>query len=138
VYDVDREKIDGILNYLERQLNVFRHVRNLDDPVERAAMERSAHMMADSVLDVGNAIIDGFIMRDPGSFEDIIDILLDEQVIDAAMAEGLKTGIRVRKQLIQDYWRAQGQVIYEQMTDAFDAFSRFPDAIRRYLKQQLD
>lgn len=26
-------------------------------------------------------MIDGFIMRDPGSYEDIIDILVDERVI---------------------------------------------------------
>ena len=26
-------------------------------------------------------MIDGFIMRDPGSYEDIIDILIDEKVI---------------------------------------------------------
>ena len=33
------------------------------------------------MMDVGNLMIDGFIMRDPGSYEDIIDILIDEKVI---------------------------------------------------------
>ena len=45
------------------------------------ALERMVQISIDSVLDVGNAMIDGFIMRDPGSYEDIIDILLDEKVI---------------------------------------------------------
>ena len=31
-------------------------------------------------------MIDGFIMRDPGSYEDIIDIMEDERVITTEMA----------------------------------------------------
>ena len=34
----------------------------------------------ESMMDVGNLMIDGFIMRDPGSYEDIIDILVDEKL----------------------------------------------------------
>ncbi|GAA3319942.1 hypothetical protein GCM10020331_028930 [Ectobacillus funiculus] len=43
-------------------------------------------------LDVGNAIIDGFIMRDPGSYEDIIDILVDEKGCTAERGRGPKGG----------------------------------------------
>ena len=35
----------------------------------------------ESIIDVGNTMIDGFIMRDPGGYEDIIDIMEDEKVI---------------------------------------------------------
>ena len=35
-------------------------------------------------------MIDGFIMRDPGSYEDIIDILMDERVISEEDGQGMK------------------------------------------------
>ena len=42
-------------------------------------------------------MIDGFIMRDPGSYEDIIDIMEDERVITTEMAVPLKKVIELRK-----------------------------------------
>ena len=36
-------------------------------------------------------MIDGFIMRDPGSYEDIIDILMDERVISAEEGQAMKS-----------------------------------------------
>ena len=44
-------------------------------------------------------MIDGFIMRDPGSYEDIIDILDDEKVITTEMSEGFKKIVSLRKNL---------------------------------------
>lgn len=49
--------------------------------IEKKALERIVHLLIENVLDVGNAMIDGFIMRDPGSYDDIIDILVDEKVV---------------------------------------------------------
>ena len=60
-------------------------------------------MIIESFLDVGNSMIDGFIMRDPGSYEDIIDILDDEKVITTEMCEGFKKIVSLRKNLQQDY-----------------------------------
>ena len=41
-------------------------------------------------------MIDGFIMRDPGSYDDIIDILEDEKVIQSEQAIPLKAFISLR------------------------------------------
>ena len=32
-------------------------------------------MLIESSVDIGNMIIDGFILRDPGNYKDVIDIL---------------------------------------------------------------
>ena len=42
-------------------------------------------------------MIDGFIMRDPGSYEDIIDIMEDEKVITSEMSDPLKRVIESEK-----------------------------------------
>ena len=54
-------------------------------------------------MDVGNLIIDGFIMRDPGSYEDIIDIFVDEKVITTDMEAPLKAVVGLRKMLVSEF-----------------------------------
>ncbi|HLR71218.1 MAG TPA: HepT-like ribonuclease domain-containing protein, partial [Pseudogracilibacillus sp.] len=82
MYFVDRSRIEKTLAYMEDVLNELKNVR-ISSFSEKLGLERIVHVLIESVLDVGNMMIDGFIMRDPGSYEDIIDILVDEEVIPA-------------------------------------------------------
>ena len=58
-------------------------------------------------------MIDGFIMRDPGSYEDIIDILMDERVISTEDGQGMKEIILLRKMLTQDYIQMNHDELYK-------------------------
>jgi len=69
MFFVDREKIEDTLTFLEGQINIFNQLDQIENQVQKAALERVAQMMLESVIDVGNSLIDGFIMRDPGSYE---------------------------------------------------------------------
>src|SRR6476469_4360979 len=99
LYFVDRDKIEETLLYYESRIHLFEENQEWNTSIEKAALERILHMIIESFLDVGNSMIDGFIMRDPGSYEDIIDIMEDEQVITKAMAGPLKRVIELRKML---------------------------------------
>jgi len=80
VYFVDRNKITTNLQYLDKLLAIFEAEENwLQSDITKLAVERIGHNVMESMMDVGNLMIDGFIMRDPGSYEDIIDILIDEK-----------------------------------------------------------
>ena len=103
MYFVDREKIEATLEYLAEKITLFKEQGSWESPLEKAALERVTQMMLEAVLDVGNAMIDGFIMRDPGSYEDIIDILADEKVITDEMGDSLKVLVSYRKVLVQFY-----------------------------------
>lgn len=94
-------------------------------------------MMLESVLDVGNDVIDGFIMRDPGSYEDIIDILLDEKVISQETGNSLKTLIPFRKQLVQLYTEINHDALKEQFTKDLPALSLFAVNVRDFLANEL-
>jgi uncharacterized protein YutE (UPF0331/DUF86 family) len=82
-------------------------------------------------------MIDGFIMRDPGSYEDIIDILIDEKVISAKTGESLKILIHYRKQLVQDYLEIDHQEIQEQFLNYQDELVLFAKNVRAYLVNEL-
>jgi uncharacterized protein YutE (UPF0331/DUF86 family) len=137
MYFVDRDKIEERLVYMNDQLSVFNAGSEWESTIEKLALERIGHTLIESVLDVGNSMIDGFIMRDPGSYEDIIDILLDEKVIDGGMSKDLKRLIEQRKTLVQEYTKVDCEELGGILTEVKPTLEQFPVHIRRYLENEL-
>lgn len=137
MYFVDREKIEEILVYMDEQLNIFSRQEQWDATLEKLALERVAHVIIESILDVGNGMIDGFIMRDPGSYEDIIDILLDEKVITDTMSEDLKRLVEQRKPLVQEYTTVEHAQLHTILEEVYQTLNQFPQQVRNYLENEL-
>lgn len=137
MYFVDREKLEETLVFLENQISLFSNQKQWSSPIEKAALERITHLMIESVLDVGNAMIDGFIMRDPGSYEDIIEILIDEKVVTEETGKSLKTLIQYRKVLVQSYTEIDHKELLNQFTSRIKDLALFPKNVRDYLENEL-
>ncbi|MED3549552.1 type VII toxin-antitoxin system HepT family RNase toxin [Cytobacillus praedii] len=137
MYFVDREKIETTLVFLEQQFFLFEQIKNWDSPIEKAAMERVSHLMIEAILDVGNSMIDGFIMRDPGSYEDIVDILDDEKVIHKELSSSCKEIIKYRKMLVQDYTEINHSEVAEVFAKHLPVIKQFPASVRAYLLNEL-
>jgi uncharacterized protein YutE (UPF0331/DUF86 family) len=137
MYFVDREKIEEILLYLEKLIELFSKQTEWSTPVQKAALERIAQMMLEAVLDVGNSMIDGFIMRDPGSYEDIIDILMDEKVVSAETGSILKKLIAYRKMLVQMYTQVNHTELQTEFAANLESFTVFASNVREYLENEL-
>jgi uncharacterized protein YutE (UPF0331/DUF86 family) len=137
MYFVDRNKIEETLQYMEQMLCAYGQQPSWEEELERLALERIVHVCIEAVLDVGNAMIDGFIMRDPGSYEDIIDILTDEKVITEADAKGLKTVISYRKMLVQRYTAVEHAELVEAFRQSLPSLQAYPKAVRTYLENEL-
>ncbi|WP_188389718.1 DUF86 domain-containing protein [Priestia taiwanensis] len=137
MYFVDREKIEATLQTLEKMVVTFTTYEWNREPLYNLALERIVHISIESILDVGNMMIDGFIMRDPGSYEDIIDILEDEKVITCKGAEALKHVIGLRKMLVQEYVAISHELVEEVYKREYETLDAFPADIRRYLEKEL-
>ncbi|MGD6842767.1 DUF86 domain-containing protein [Bacillus infantis] len=137
MYFVDREKIEEILVFFEKQTALFEGKDNWDSEIERAALERVSHLLIEAILDVGNSMIDGFIMRDPGSYEDIVDILEDEKVISSEMAGSYKAIIQYRKELVQNYTSISHAKLQKAFADHLEDIKRFAPAVRSYILNEL-
>jgi uncharacterized protein YutE (UPF0331/DUF86 family) len=137
MYFVDRDRIELILTYLEKQIELFEQHKQWETPIEKAALERIPHIMIEAILDVGNDIIDGFIMRDPGSYEDIIDILLDEKVVTNEVSLGLKKIIPYRKILVQHYTEINHNQLHEDFTETLSLLKQFAPLVRTYIQNEL-
>ena len=137
MYFVDREKIEKTLLFYEETLGFVEVESNWTSTLEKKALERITHLLIEAILDVGNLMIDGFIMRDPGSYEDIIDILEDEKVVSTSAANDLKEIIRFRKVIVQDYLEINHDELMSNLQKNKDSLASFPQAVRSYLENEL-
>lgn len=131
------QQIEEQLQYVDEICEVLRDCR--EEPEERLLLfqlGRAIHLGAECVIEVGTLLIDGFIMRDPGSYLDIIDILEDEQVVDAALAEELRTWIRMRERVVRQYVSVTLEecLPYQQKENVL---KQFQTKVRAYLQHQL-
>lgn len=105
--------------------------------VHEIALERLIHVVIESIIDVGNSMIDGFIMRDPGSYEDIIDIMEDEKVITPEMSPLLKDVIGLRKMIVMEFTQVNSEDIIKTFGHSMKALQLFPEKVRHYLENEL-
>ncbi|WP_173915748.1 DUF86 domain-containing protein [Halobacillus sp. Marseille-Q1614] len=135
MYFVDRHKIEGILAYMEKLMD--EKAESYTSFKEKLLLERLTHLVIESIIDVGNQMIDGFIMRDPGSYEDIIDILTDEKVLPEENTAHYKAFIQLRKSIVQEYLAVDHDHIEGVWADSKEAVKSFPGRIRRYLDEEI-
>ncbi|GIN77231.1 hypothetical protein CHCC14820_1787 [Bacillus paralicheniformis] len=137
MYFVDRHKIENTLNFLEEELWLYQTQEEWTSDVEKKALERIGHTLIECILDIGNDMIDGFIMRDPGSYDDIMDILTDEKVVSQAEGDSLKHLIAYRKTLVQDYLNVNHEELDMLLSRHAETLEKFPARIRDYLNHEL-
>lgn len=138
VYFVDRNKITKNLQYLNGLLEILESEDSwLENDIKKLAIERIGHNVMESMMDVGNLMIDGFIMRDPGSYEDIIDILIDEKVVSTEMEAPLKAVVGLRKMLVREFTEVDVQEVVNVLTTTLPALKQFSPAVNSYLTNEL-
>jgi uncharacterized protein YutE (UPF0331/DUF86 family) len=138
MYFVDRTKITKNLAHLDSLLAIFEQQPNwLQDDVTKLALQRIGHNVMESMMDVGNVMIDGFIMRDPGSYDDIIDILVDEKVITPEMDAPLKEVVGLRKMIVRDFLEVDDEKIVKVITTNMAALKQFSPKVEAYLTNEL-
>jgi uncharacterized protein YutE (UPF0331/DUF86 family) len=76
-------------------------------------------------------------MRDPGSYDDIIDILMDEKVISNEVGSQLKKLIPLRKHLLQDYTETIIDKMVATMNETIQSVKSFPVDVNSYLTKEL-
>jgi len=143
MYDVNTKRIDQVFTHMNKMINLLEKLSGrgkdavLADEVATAAMERGLHLSIEAVIDVGNAMIDGFIMRDPGSYSDIVEILRDEQVITEQQARILTRVTDFRKHLVNDYTTVPAGEMFEVVQESLSTLREFEPAVRTYLEKEL-
>jgi uncharacterized protein YutE (UPF0331/DUF86 family) len=143
MYDVNVKKINDILIQMETLSDTMREIKDSGkesfqtEPIRYFAGQRVMQLAIESVTDVGSLLIDGFIMRDPGSYQDIIEIMIDEKVVSADEGQALIQMVSHRKILTQGYMELESGPLFQWISDHVDDVNHFPDKIRTYLEREL-
>lgn len=144
MYNVNTQRIEEILTYIDHSLlpslqAIMQSGKQelLSDSIAAFAAERIVHLFIEGMTDVGNFLIDGFIMRDPGSYEDIVDIMEDEGVYTTEQAVAFKDIVLLRKDLVQNYTVSIHERLYDVYAEHSNVMNTYTSLIRSYLKKEL-
>ena len=138
MYFVDRNKITLNLKHINELIAVLEDNTDwLHSTVNKLALQRIGHNLMEAMMDVGNLMIDGFIMRDPGSYEDIIDILLDEKVITPAMEKPMKEVVGLRKMIVREFIQVDNEEVLKVLTSTLKEIKQFSPRVTTYLENEL-
>ena len=139
MYYVNRESIDKRLASIpEIAESLAELAANWQGSVlQGLAQERALHLAVEIVTDVGSSLIDGFLMRDASSYEDIIDIIAGEEVIPASLAEPLRKLVSLRKPLVQEYFDWPRGQLHPLTSQLPSMLGDFAELTRQYLKREL-
>lgn len=125
MYFVDKELLNQRLDYIESLAETIDTTNNL-------ALERSCHMLIEATVDVGNMIIDAFILRDPGSYQDVIDILQQEKVVNTEDAEKFKNTLKWRIELTRNYQAVDHESMRVDFKKNIGAYKNFKASIEHF------
>ncbi|MCR8659089.1 DUF86 domain-containing protein [Paenibacillus endoradicis] len=105
--------------------------------LQALAQERALHLAIEIVTDIGSYLIDGFLMRDASSYEDIIEITSGEGVYPESMVPDLVELVRLRKPLVQDYYNWKSSELHPLLEKLPVLLVEFKVAVERYVEKEL-
>lgn len=106
-------------------------------PLAGFAQERILHLAIENVTDIGSLLIDGFLMRDASSYEDIIEILLGEQVFSQEIGEPLIELVKLRKPLVQNYFDLDRSEVHPLLSSLPALLEQFMHSTRVFMDKEL-
>jgi len=139
MYYVNREQISVRLAVIPNLVQALQALESSwrGELLQGLAQERALHLAIETVTDVGSYLIDGFIMRDASSYEDIIEIIAGEQVFPDALKAGLLELVRLRRPLVQEYYEWDYAVLHPLVVQLPHELSSFKEAVESYLQKEL-
>jgi uncharacterized protein YutE (UPF0331/DUF86 family) len=136
---VNEQQIHKLLDYLPeltRASTLLLKRWEPGDPILEAALERIIHLALEAVTDTGSLLIDGFILRDAGSYSDIIRILREEQVIGDGHTEYFMRLVAQRKVLVQEYINIDREPLLELVEHLPVELPAFSTAVRDFIARE--
>ncbi|ANQ63729.1 DUF86 domain-containing protein [Staphylococcus equorum] len=131
MYFVNKEKLNTKLNYLQQLITDYPQSKD-----NHYAFERIAQMFIESAVDIGNMVIDGFILRDPGNYKDVIDILELEKVISKDTQVHINKTVDVRKQFVHYYDELDTANLIPLFDETVPYYQQFIEEVIRFLKSE--
>lgn len=131
MYFVDKDKLALKIKYLNQLIKDYEINKS-----NHYAFERIAQMLIESSVDIGNMIIDAFILRDPGNYKDVIDILELEGVISKDTQNHINDTVEIRKQFVHHYTELEVETLVPLFDTSIPYYRQFVKEVTQFLKKE--
>ncbi|MBX6353361.1 MAG: DUF86 domain-containing protein [Thermoflavifilum sp.] len=132
-----QKRIDGILQAIEVRADWLARLAEQPgwsaDPGRVWAAERALHVAIECVTDAASDMIDALVMRDPGSYADIVRVLMEEGVVSADWFHAFEPALTYRDKLVRRYRELTAAETEEAVRRCAPLLRPYCDAVRRYL-----
>jgi uncharacterized protein YutE (UPF0331/DUF86 family) len=136
---VDRDVLSSRLSALEGYLAELRPFcqRSREEFVREPALhhlaERFLHLACECVLDIAQHLISDQGYRQPANYKDAIEVLREEGVLDAGLAERLKRWMGFRNLLVHIYLEIDHGKSYDAIREDLGDLQEFAAVMARLL-----
>lgn len=140
ITDQNRQQIRQYFVEMNRYLDILEKVAGTtpeefhENGILQAAGERALQIALECVTDVGNLIIDALVMRDPSSYEDIVQVLAEENVFPQEFTDSFMEAVKFRRILAHDYLERSTERLFETIQQHKHQFREFQQYVSDYLK----
>lgn len=143
LYPLDETKVEQLLQFIEANQSILLRLAEAGqspmerDVVQRLAAERLIQVLTEAITDVFAQIIDGLMLRDPGSYQDMVEIMTQEGAFPKEYGERLGELVAFRGRLVRDYLRITVADLAHTLRLAGQLVPSFAGYIRDFLGQEL-
>ncbi|EJW17618.1 DUF86 domain-containing protein [Paenibacillus alvei] len=139
MYYVNMEQIEQRLDFIPQLIETVEQIMvKWDGSLHYSyAQERALHIAIEIITDVGSLLIDGFLMRDASSYEDIVEIIAQEQVVSPQLHATLLQLVSLRRPLVQEYMIWERDSIHSQLAHLPKWLPEFAQSVRQFVSKEL-
>jgi uncharacterized protein YutE (UPF0331/DUF86 family) len=139
MYYIDRQQIEERIRFIPYIIEACERLRlswDASNPLHVLAQERALHLAIEVLTDVGSLLIDGFLMRDASSYEDIITVLVVEKVFPKELETPLIQLVKLRKPLVQDYMNLDRLTLHPLIEVMPSLLSNWESSVLLFIKHE--
>jgi uncharacterized protein YutE (UPF0331/DUF86 family) len=140
MYYIDRVQIEERIRFIPYIIEACERLRlswDASNPLDVLAQERALHLAIEVITDVGSLLIDGFLMRDASSYEDIITVLVVEKVFPKELEIPLIQLVKLRKPLVQDYMHFDRLTLHPFIEAIPSLLRDWESSVLLFMKQEI-
>ncbi|WP_128894733.1 DUF86 domain-containing protein [Longirhabdus pacifica] len=106
MYYINDKEIEKRLQFIPTLITAMEELQSEPEAglVHYFAQDRTLHLAIEVITDVGSYIIDGYLMREASSYEDIITVIAGENVLSQQIVDPIIKLVQERRNLVQDYY----------------------------------
>ncbi len=137
---IDEEVITGriakIREYGRLLANLLQTPRDkfVQEPVYYLQAERLLEVMIQAMIDIGNHVIAGLLLKKPEDYRQIFDILAQNHIISEELLPKVRALVGLRNLLVHEYFEVDHSRLYDEARAGLADFEEFCKAIVHFLQ----